>query len=174
MSETFQNLSQLQLGSYEPLFLFLKFIFFASAIFLFSHIIYLVYKLNIVRDKLEFYKEAVTKRAIPVRKEEFISKWNKIKERFATGQEAEYKLAIIEADKLFDELLKRMGYEGKDMGERMEQLTPMELPNLSAVWESHKARNYLAHDTNYHISFSDARRIVQNYEDAFTRLKILE
>ena len=86
MSETFQNLSQLQLGSYEPLFLFLKFIFFAFAIFLFSHIIYLAYKLNIVRDKLEFYKEAVTKRAIPVRKEEFVSKWNKIKERFATGQ----------------------------------------------------------------------------------------
>lgn len=174
MPETFLNLSQLQLLSDEPLFLFLKFIFFAVSIFLFLHVAYLVYKLNIVRDKLELYKEAITKRAIPVRKEEFVGKWNKIKERLFTGQEADYKLAIIEADKLFDELLKRMGYEGKDMGERMEQLTPMELPNLSAVWESHKVRNYLAHDTNYHISFSDAKRVMQNYEDAFTRLKILD
>ena len=60
------------------------------------------------------------------------------------------------------------------MGERLQQITSEQLSNINAVWESHKARNMLSHDISYHIGYSDAERIVQNYEDAFSELEILD
>ena len=155
-------------------FLAFKFIFVALTIFFIIHIVYLILKLGAVKEKKEFYRELWTRRAAPIRKDEFAARWSKIKDRMAKMDEAEYKLAIIEADKLFDELLRRMMYKGKDMGERLQQITSEQLSNINAVWESHKARNMLSHDISYHINYSDAERIIQNYEDAFRELEILD
>ena len=155
-------------------FLALKFVFIALTIFFIIHIVYLILKLGAVKEKKEFYRELWTRKAAPIRKDEFVARWAKIKERMAKMEEAEYKLAIIEADKLFDELLRRMMYKGKDMGERLQQITSEQLSNINAVWESHKARNMLSHDISYHIGYSDAERIVQNYEDALRELEILD
>lgn len=155
-------------------FLVVKFVFIVASLFLFFHIIYLIYKLGIVKDKKGFYSELLTHRAPALRKDEFVVKWKKIKARMATMQEADYKLAIIEADKLFDELLRRMAYHGKDMGERLSQITSEQLSNINAVWESHKARNFISHDTNYHINFSEAEKMIQNYENAFREFEILD
>lgn len=155
-------------------FLVAKFIFVAVSIFFFFHIAYLLYKLGAVKERKEFYSEILTRRAPALRKDDFVVRWRKIKDRVATMKEADYKLAIIEADKLFDELLRRMAHHGKDMGERLSQITPDQLSNINAVWESHKARNFLSHDINYHIDFSSAERLIQNYEDAFRELEILD
>jgi len=155
-------------------FLAFKFIFVALTIFFIIHIVYLILKLGAVKEKKEFYRELWTRKAAPIKKDEFVARWAKIKERMAKMEEAEYKLAIIEADKLFDELLRRMMYKGKDMGERLQQITSEQLSNINAVWESHKARNMLSHDINYHINYSDAERIIQNYKDAFRELEILD
>lgn len=154
--------------------LIIKAVFFAFSIFFILHGIYLLSKLNLVKEKLDFYSDAFTRKKAPLHKDAFLLEWEKIKNRMATMRESEYKLAIIEGDTLFDTLLQKMDYRGKDMNARLSQITPAQLSSVQGVWDSHKVRNLLAHDMNYQISFSDAQRIIQNYEQAFRELGILD
>lgn len=156
------------------MFAILKFVLLSATIFFIGHIAYLIYKIGEVKGSASLYAEALgRKKAAPIRSDVFITGWDAIMRRMSTMQEAEYKLAIIEADKLFDELLKGMGYKGKDMGERLQQITPERLSNISAIWKSHKVRNFISHDTQYHLTFSEAQWVIKNYEDAFIEMRAL-
>ena len=156
------------------LFLFIKFIFFAVSIFFVIHIIYLLHKTGNIRKELALFGESVKRKAMPIAKDMFVMAWHGIEARMRTMQEAEYKLAIIEADKLFDDLLQKMAYKGKDMGERLKQITPEQLSSISAIWKCHKVRNLISHDVNYHLTFSEAQWVIQMYEDAFIELGVLD
>lgn len=170
-----ENLNSIQLPeSVGMVISIFKFIFLAFSIFLFLHGLYLIIKLGIVGDKRDKWKEVFSRKAAEVHKGEFVTRWTGIEKRMKTMQEAEYKLAIIEADKLFDDLLRRMMYPGKDMGERMRNLNTDFLPSINRVWESHKIRNYLAHSTDYHLDYSEAERAVNNYKQAFKELQIFD
>lgn len=156
------------------LFLFIKFVFFALTLFFIMHIVYLLHKTGNIRKELELFKETVNHKALPIAKDTFVVAWHGIEARMRTMQEAEYKLAIIEADKLFDDLLQKMAYKGKDMGDRLKQITPEQLSNISAIWKCHKVRNLISHDVNYHLTFSEAQWVIQIYEDAFIELGVLD
>jgi hypothetical protein len=54
-------------------------------------------------------------------------------------------LAIIDADKLLDDALKRLRYKGNTMGERL-VAAQHELTDNDAVWYAHKLRNKLVHE----------------------------
>src|SRR3989344_3064717 len=45
--------------------------------------------------------------------------WDRIKTNAESIRESEWKLSIIEADKLVDDVLKQLGYPGESMGERL-------------------------------------------------------
>lgn len=170
-----ENLNNIQLPeSLGVAISIIKFLFWTFSIFLFLHGIYLIIKLGIIGDKRDRWKEVFSMKAEKVHKGEFASRWMNIEKRMEKMQEAEYKFAIIEADKLFDDLLRRMMYPGKDMGERMHNLNTDFLPSINRVWESHKIRNYLAHSPDYHLDYSEAERAVNNYKQAFKELQIFD
>lgn len=154
-------------------FMIVKFIFLSATIFFLAHIAYMLNKMGEIKGNLSLYAEALGRKAVPIQKDTFVVAWSIIMRRMSTTREAEYKMAIIEADKLFDDLLQKMGYKGEDMGERLQQITPEQLSNISAIWKSHKVRNLISHDTQYHLSFSDAQWVIKNYEDAFVELQVL-
>lgn len=58
----------------------------------------------------------------------------------------DWKLAIIEADIILDEILKQHGYPGNSLGERLKSISPQQLASLQDAWEAHKVRNRIAHD----------------------------
>jgi len=150
----------------------LKFLFLSISLFLGGLIFYLLRKTGwlsyrFTQDLVEF---AAFK---PLEAIGFEKKWQRIKKRMRKGWEAEAKLAIIEADNLLDELLKRMGYVGESLGERLKQLDEKVLPNINRVWDAHKIRNNIVHDPDYRLSFDRAREIIQIYEEAFKNLEAL-
>jgi len=59
-------------------------------------------------------------------------------------------LAVIDADKLVDEALKKCHYKGKTMGERLVS-AQHDLSSNDSVWFGHKLRNKLVHE-NYKLS----------------------
>lgn len=156
------------------LFLIIKFVFFAFSLFFVIHIIYLLYKTGNVKKEFELYSEALKRKKEFVVKDTFVVAWHNIETRMSTMHEAEYKLAIIEADKLFDDLLQKMAYKGKDMGDRLKQITTEQLSSINAIWKCHKIRNLISHDVNYHLTFSEAQWVIQMYEDAFIELGVLD
>lgn len=99
--------------------------------------------------------------------------WNKIKARLATGLEAEYKLAVLEADSVMDDVLKRMGFGGMSLGERLDKLTAVSLPNLDEVRLAHQTRNNIVHDPDYRLSLDEAKKTLAIFEKSLTDLQAL-
>jgi len=113
--------------------------------------------------------EILTYKPFGVRKIE--KDWRKITSRLDTGMESEYKLAIIEADDMMSETLKRMGYGGESLGERLEKLTKATLSNIEEIKEAHQVRNNIVHDPNYRLSLEETRKALAIFEKAFRDLE---
>ncbi len=98
------------------------------------------------------------------------SRWEEILRHVDSAKEAEWKFAIIEADKLVDDLLKSAGYLGDTMGERLMSIEKGQMANLDGLWEAHKIRNKLVHDVNYFLRQAEARKAIQLYENILREL----
>jgi len=162
----------------SPGFLFflqiMEFVLVFFTIFFVLHSIYLIFKINTIQGRFRVYKDAFTRKTPPSYRGEFVTRWIQVKQRMETMQESEYKLAILEADKVFDDLLKRMMVKGKDMGGRLKQINEDLLPSINKVWQAHKVRNRVAHTPDFHLSHSEAERVIDNFEEALRDLRILD
>lgn len=83
------------------------------------------------------------KRPRSLNNEYFKNKWSDLQKKCA--QKDTWALAVIDADKLLDEALKKKHYKGKSMGERLVS-AQHELSDNDGVWYGHKLRNQLVHD----------------------------
>lgn len=102
-----------------------------------------------------------------------VGKWQKIQQRLETANEAEYKLAVIEADGMLNDILLRMGFRGETLGDRLKILTPAIIPNLHDVSDAHQTRNNVVHDPDYRLTLEEAQRTLQIYEAAFSNLDLI-
>src|SRR3989338_4234994 len=100
-------------------------------------------------------------------------RWEEIEKHINSTREAEWKFAVIEADKLVDELLKGAGFLGDTMGDRLMNIQPGQLITLQNLWEAHKIRNRLVHDVNYFLRYTEAKRAVGLYEKTLKELQAL-
>jgi len=148
----------------------LKIIVAAISIVLFVGIIELIIKLNIVNRAKSAGKSFVSPTHLSKR---ITKKWTKIEERLKSGQEAELKLAVIEADKFFDDVLKRCSYAGKDMGERLRKINASQISNIDDIWQAHKIRNNIVHDINYKLTIIDAEKAIKSFRSALEELEVL-
>ena len=137
---------------------------------LFVGIVILVIKLKIV----SWLKESGKLLAVPsYAPRKLVKKWNKIEKRLKSGQEAELKLAVIEADKFFDDILKRFSYLGKDMGERLKKIDSSQMANINDIWSAHKIRNSIVHDVDYKLTGSETEKAIRAYRKALEELEVL-
>jgi len=60
-------------------------------------------------------------------------------------------LAVIDADKLLDDALKKTHYKGKTMGERLVS-AQRDITDNDGVWFGHKLRNRLVHESNVKLT----------------------
>jgi len=99
--------------------------------------------------------------------------WNKIIKRLEAGSEPELKMAIIEADDLLDACLKRMGFIGQSLEEKLSKLTSATVSNLDEVYAANKVRNNIVHNPDYRLSQDEAKASLEAYQRAFNSLQIL-
>jgi hypothetical protein len=90
----------------------------------------------------------------PINRSYFEKKWSELLSRVKTQEGMT--LAIIDADKLLGEALKRKGYKGKTMGERL-VAAQRDLSNNDGVWYAHKLRNRLVHESNFRLRRNEAK-----------------
>ncbi len=96
--------------------------------------------------------------------------WMKILQRLESELETEYKLSVIEADLLLNDVMKRLGYEGKNLSEKLERVKPEVFKELQLLKEADQIYQNLVYDTSYHLTQSDAKRIIAEFERALTEL----
>jgi hypothetical protein len=133
-------------------------------------IIFLIIKIRKdIKKQLSTIVESVADSDLP--KKIMVERWESVLKKLEANDESSYKLAVIEADKIFDDLLKRMGYQGEDMGERLRQLTSSQIANLDEVWQAHKIRNRIVHEPDFQLKRSQAKRVVEIYQRALEDLE---
>ena len=148
----------------------------AKIVFIFISLVFLVFiilgllgtgwlRLLLIQDLAEF----MTFRPYGVRRIE--KNWRRIKERLNSGMESEYKLSISDADGLLDDILKKMGYAGSNLEERLGSLTEVSLPNIEEVKQSHQTRNTIIRDPDYRLSLDEARKTLDVYEKTLRDLQ---
>lgn len=156
----------------EPWVSSLKFSFIVISLFIFFYIVYLLNKNTwLKRLILEDLAEFFTWKAFGIKTEE--KNWRKIKDRLLTGQEHEYKMAVIEADNILSDILHKMEYgSGSDIG-TLNSLPTLVFPNVEEVKWAHSLNESIAHDPDFRLSIEDARKAIDAYEKFFIDSEIL-
>lgn len=112
-------------------------------------------------------------RKIPARhlnKKRFQQKWINLLELVKTPEGMV--LAVIDADKLIDEALRRRHFKGTGMGERLVSAQHV-LSNNDGVWFAHKLRNRLVHETDVKIGQKDTKTALENFKQGLIDLGAL-
>lgn len=99
--------------------------------------------------------------------------WNDILRHIDSIHEGEWKFAVIEADTIVDNVLKNY-FPGDTMGERLTNIDKTKLLSIDDLWEAHKIRNRLAHDTDYFLRHAEALRAVRLFESTLKELGAIQ
>lgn len=105
--------------------------------------------------------------------ETLLERWQGVLKHLESLNESEWRVAIIEADKLVDEILTRKGFKGESVAEKISSIEKSQMKSIDRLWEAHKTRNRIVHKADYKIEQSEARRVISYYEEALVELGIL-
>lgn len=116
----------------------------------------------------------------PIKNEEVSSgeksiPWQVIMNHMNSENPAEWKLAILEADNILDEVLEDMGYQGETVAEKLKAMSRTKIASYDSIWEAHKLRNQIAHGETLDVELSPkiARDTIAKFENAFKELGYL-
>jgi len=109
------------------------------------------------------------KRTYSFNKENYQARFLAIENNLKKDVKQSYAMTILEADKLLDRALHEMGTQGKTMGDRLKK-SSNRFTELNSVWRAHKFRNAIAHDTDFEVTYNQAKNILAVYKQALKDL----
>lgn len=96
------------------------------------------------------------------------ARWVKTLGFLFSQHESDWKLAVIEADSMLEELMSQLGFIGETLGEKLKSANQGNFRNLTTAWEVHTIRNRIAHEgVAYELSQHEAKRVIALYEQIF-------
>ncbi len=101
-------------------------------------------------------------------------KWEHVTKLINSPNSSDWRLAIIEADIMLEDMLYTEGYHGESIGDKLKAVDRSEMLTLDNAWEAHKIRNNIAHGgSNYDLTERDAKRAIMLYESVFKEFKVI-
>ena len=106
---------------------------------------------------------------------EKLSQWQVVLDHVNSESPAEWKIAILEADDILDEILEDQGYVGETVAEKLKTMSRTKIASYDDVWEAHKVRNEIAHGGAIEMDLSKkmARDTIAKFGNAFKELGYL-
>ena len=102
------------------------------------------------------------------------TRWHYILTLVESPNESDWRVSIIEADTMLEELLKDAGYVGDTLSELLEQAKNGGLVTVQNAWDGHLIRNQIAHQgSNFPLSQVEARRVIKMYQNVFEELRAI-
>ncbi len=140
-----------------------------SALFLWGTV-YIINKTNYLTIKREQYLEVLGKDYLS--KDRTLRIWKQILRRLESEDANNWRMAILEADHILNEILKMSGYLGK-MDEKLLNLAAEQLSNIEDVRRAHLVRDKISGDPAFPITKEEAADVVRVYEVSFRELNLL-
>jgi len=152
--------------------LFLKYLFLFFGFFLFGYTVWGIFKTSFLKRAILIdLKEFLTYKPFYAKK--FSPRWKKIEERLKSKNEADLKLAVLEADELLGKVMDEIGYQGKDLSEKLEKIGEEVISNLKELKEVRKVKDDIVEDPTFKLSEEEAKKVLRVYEKALKDLQAL-
>jgi len=145
---------------------YIELLFIFISVFLTFMIIDFLHRLFIVRREEEAETLEKILNNLPA-EEAKNERWSMIEELISLPSESDWKLAIIEADKMLDDLLSSLGYKGATIGDKLQVIEKGDMQSLDDAWEAHKYRNKIAHETGFTVTLHEAKNMIGRYANVF-------
>lgn len=101
-------------------------------------------------------------------------RWKMVLDFITSDSPSDWRIAVIEADNILDDLTKELGLVGDNLGERLKNASVSHFKTLDNAWEAHKTRNKIAHEgMAYEISYREAKKAIELYESVFNEFEYL-
>jgi len=123
-------------------------------------IFFLLVKIN-ARGRLQ-RAVAQDKSAPQISDKKIVKKWRKIEKKLVSNLEANYKLAILEADGLFESILGLLGYGAE-----------AKITNLEEIKELKKIKNNIVENSGFKITREEAEKVIGTYKKGLKDLGII-
>ncbi len=102
-------------------------------------------------------------------------KWVRVTQHINSDNPSDWRLAILEADIILDELLDWIGYIGDTIGDKLKKANKGDFATLDYAWEAHRIRNAIAHEgQDFVLTQREARRIISLFEAVFTEFDFID
>lgn len=140
------------------------------AVLLIAGIFWLNMRIKEVHHKEEKKYEPIDVEEVEAK--EKMVQWQVVLNHANAENPAEWKLAILEADNMLEQILEMEGYEGDGVGGKLKAMNPGDIISYGDAWEAHKIRNQIAHEGAASMDFSKkiARDAIGKFEKVFREL----
>lgn len=100
--------------------------------------------------------------------------WKDVLAKIYSTNASDWLAAVIQADAIMDDILKRMGLPGETMADRLQALDPSKLQSLQDVWDAHKLRNRVAHAPSTMLRHNELLTAIEKYKKALKELEYID
>ena len=101
----------------------------------------------------------------------FQRRWNKVNKQIDKDDPAGWAAAVLECSQMLNEVLKAIGYEGDNLGERLEKLLPSQINDIEKLKVVNEVKNHLVQNPDFRVTQEEAAairdavgRVLDNYE----------
>lgn len=102
------------------------------------------------------------------------TRWDAIQVRISEQNPESWRIAIIEADIMLEEMLADAGYVGKSIGEKLKSANTTSFTTLQDAWEAHKVRNEIAHaGSDFILTQRTAQETLVRFERVFREFGVI-
>ncbi|MDQ1284242.1 MAG: hypothetical protein QG620_590 [Patescibacteria group bacterium] len=155
-------------------FAVLKFLLGIYSAVLFVNIVMLLFQRGLAGDVRDTLLGMNVPPELTTKKSKLKKRWEKIRAKIESGGESDWKVAIIEADNIIDDLIRRMGYKGENMAERLDAINPGQVENIEELRRAHQTRNRIIHEDDFKLDKESALDILADYEEFLKEFEVLE
>ena len=109
-----------------------------------------------------------------LKKSKYTQKWEKIKENAESGDMPKAKISMIKADQMLGEILEKVGYKGKDTGEKIEMVKSGQLIGLEEATQAHEVFKKVVRNSGHNVDLPEIEASLAGYEKVFRGLELLD
>jgi len=101
-------------------------------------------------------------------------RWHYIQTLIESPNESDWRVAIIEADSMLEEILQEKGLSGSTVSELLEGAKESGYHSIQDAWDAHLVRNQIAHDgSEFALSQIEGRRVIRMFQNFFEELRVI-
>jgi len=125
-----------------------------------------------IKKKRKMFKNIVSKIVGPRKKKGKIE-LERAKEKINRGREIDYKLAILDIDRLLNKELEKRGIKGMNLSEKLENIKHKTLKNLEDLRKDRTIVNEIKKKKKREIKKEEAEQIIEIYKKALSQLRAI-